>query len=100
MAGLIYLDGRSRDSIELPRAIALRASETVQAIAQETVPELERLHSLAWQVGSPALVHGLARLISRLEKADREMHAFAGIATAADTADPDHIAKPGHGAAA
>ena len=93
---LIYLDGRSTDVIELPRDVALKAAETVQAIADETVPELERLHSLAWQAGSSDLVNGLGRLIARLTAAGKDMHAFAGIATAC----PDHIEQPGHGAAA
>lgn len=94
---LIYVDRRSTDIVTLPRDVALRAAETVQAIAAETVPELERLHSLAWQAGSVVLVDGLDRLINRLSRAGRDMHDFAGIATAAC---PDDIAAPGHGAAA
>ena len=93
---LLYIDRRSTDVIELPRDVALKAAETVQAIADETVPELERLHSLAWQAGSADLVNGIGRLIARLSTAGKDMHAFAGVATAC----PDHIAEPGHGRAA
>ena len=94
---LLYIDRRSSDVITLPRDVALKASETVQAIAAETVPELERLHSLAWQAGSAPLIAGIDRLIERLSAAGKDMHAFAGIASAAC---PDDIDKPGHGAAA
>jgi hypothetical protein len=94
---LVYVDRRSTDVVTLPRDVALRAAETVQAIAAETVPELERLHSLAWQAGSAALIDGLDRLIGRLSGAGRDMHDFAGIASAAC---PDDITAPGHGKAA
>lgn len=94
---MLYIDRRSTDVITLPRDVALKAAETVQAIAFETVPELERLHSLAWQSGSAALVAGIDRLISRLSTAGKDMHAFAGVASAAC---PDEIEAPGHGKAA
>lgn len=97
---IVYLDHRSTDIVALPRDVALRAAETVQAVAYETVPALEQLHSLAWQAGSHELVTGLDALIGRLTLAGRDMHAFAGIATAADAFDPDGITAPGHGAAA
>ena len=95
---VIYVDRRSSDVVQLPRDVALRAAETVQAIATEAADELERLHSLACSVGSPELESGIARLIYRYRTAKREMHDFAGVATEARC--PDGIAEPAHGRAA